>query len=220
MIILQESPASGLPDALFRTLVDGAPVAMAVLVEGECVYANARFASLRGCGGGSCGRGCGTEQVFSATDGLALDWKTLAAGVESGQDLKRSVSIISSLGVSIEAEVVLRGFHQGDRRAVLVTLREVADELRMRRLLDHLAFHDPLTELPNRALLFDRLSQALAHQRRQENNFAVMMLDLDGFKAVNDAWGHAAGDELLRGVGRRLLSCVRDSDTVARSGGD
>ncbi len=219
MIILQETPTSALADDLFRTLVDGAPTAMAVLVDGACVYANARFAGLRGCQGGTCARACGAELVFCAQDGTALDWQTLAAAMQPGQDLTRLVSL-SSLGAPVDAEIILRSLSLGGRPVVLVSLREVAEETRMRRLLDHLAFHDPLTELPNRALLFDRLSQALSHQRRQDGKFAVLVLDLDGFKAVNDHYGHAAGDEVLCAVGRRLLTCVRDSDTVARMGGD
>lgn len=219
MIILQENPTAPLADALFRVLVDGAPTAMAVLVDGVCVYANACFAGLRGCQGGSCGQGCGAEQVFCAPDGTALSWQTLAADLQPGQDLRRLVCL-SSLAAPVDAEIILRSLSLGGRTVVLVSLREVAEENRMRRLLDHLAFHDPLTELPNRALLYDRLSQALSHQRRQDGKFAVLVLDLDGFKAVNDCYGHAAGDEVLCAVGRRLLTCVRDSDTVARTGGD
>ena len=220
MIILQETPSSGLPDALFRTLVEAAPVAMAVLVEGVCVYANEHFAGLRGCQAGNCVRACGAEQVLCGPDGSALDWQALAVSVDTEQEVKRSVCLNSSRGVAVEAEIILRRVFRENPRMVLLTLREVAEETRMRRLLDHLAFHDPLTELPNRALLFDRLSQALSLQRRQEENFAVLALDLDGFKLVNDRYGHAAGDEMLCAVGRRLQSCVRDSDTVARMGGD
>jgi len=99
-------------------------------------------------------------------------------------------------------------------------VRDAGQEVRMRRLVNHLAFHDSLTELPNRALLFDRLSQALARMRRENWGFTLMILDLDGFKAVNDCHGHSAGDELLYAVGRRLQACVRASDTVARLGGD
>jgi diguanylate cyclase (GGDEF)-like protein len=84
----------------------------------------------------------------------------------------------------------------------------------------HLAFHDPLTDLPNRLLFQDRLAQAIARVRREGGRGALLMLDLDDFKAVNDAHGHAAGDELLRAVARRLTRAVRATDTVARLGGD
>jgi|GEM_PF-6092022 len=84
----------------------------------------------------------------------------------------------------------------------------------------HLAFHDPLTDLPNRLLFQDRLAQAIARVRRESGRGALLMLDLDDFKTVNDAHGHAAGDELLRAVARRLARAVRATDTVARLGGD
>jgi diguanylate cyclase (GGDEF)-like protein len=84
----------------------------------------------------------------------------------------------------------------------------------------HLAFHDPLTDLPNRLLFQDRLARAIARVRREGGRGALLMLDLDDFKAVNDAHGHAAGDELLRAVARRLTRAVRATDTVARLGGD
>jgi diguanylate cyclase (GGDEF)-like protein len=84
----------------------------------------------------------------------------------------------------------------------------------------HDALHDPLTGLANRALLEDRLEHALAASRRTDERIAVLFIDLDGFKAINDEHGHEAGDRALRAAGRRILGVVRPSDTVARWGGD
>ncbi len=86
--------------------------------------------------------------------------------------------------------------------------------------LHHLALHDPLTELPNRALILDRIDQMLARSRREHTPVAVLFLDLDNFKDVNDTLGHAAGDQLLAGVAARLMSAIRQEDTVGRLGGD
>ena len=83
-----------------------------------------------------------------------------------------------------------------------------------------MAYHDHLTGLPNRALFYDRLQQGLAHARRSQKLMGVLMLDLDHFKSINDELGHEWGDQALIEVGRRLLQCVRATDTVARLGGD
>ena len=86
--------------------------------------------------------------------------------------------------------------------------------------IKYLAMYDELTGLPNRSLLFDRLHTALAGAHRQRAHLALVLLDLDGFKAVNDEMGHDGGDDVLRVVATRLKECTRESDTVARLGGD
>jgi diguanylate cyclase (GGDEF)-like protein len=90
----------------------------------------------------------------------------------------------------------------------------------MEAALQHQAFHDSLTSLPNRALFMDRLAHALTRSYRQRSRVAVLFLDLDNLKRVNDSFGHKAGDQLLVTVGQRLQSCLRPEDTVARLGGD
>jgi diguanylate cyclase (GGDEF)-like protein len=92
--------------------------------------------------------------------------------------------------------------------------------MRQQRRLDQLAFFDALTRLPNRVLLLDRLERVLAEAERYGRAFAIHFLDLDGFKEVNDTFGHAAGDAVLVEVATRLRSAVRESDTVSRIGGD
>ncbi|GBG12614.1 uncharacterized protein NMK_0145 [Novimethylophilus kurashikiensis] len=96
-----------------------------------------------------------------------------------------------------------------------ITLRKSAEDQTR-----HLAHYDALTELPNRTLINDRLQQAIVKAKRDKNRMAVMFVDLDQFKPVNDNLGHDIGDLLLKQVARRLQSCMRESDTVARIGGD
>jgi diguanylate cyclase (GGDEF)-like protein len=98
--------------------------------------------------------------------------------------------------------------------------RDVTERKRTEDELVRLAFHDELTGLPNRALLLDRIGQALAVTRRTRQNIAVLFIDLDGFKAVNDTIGHYAGDATLVAVAERLTGMVRPGDTLARLGGD
>jgi two-component system cell cycle response regulator len=88
------------------------------------------------------------------------------------------------------------------------------------KALEALALNDPLTGLANRRLLGERMAMALVHARRSKSAMAVLYLDLDGFKAINDTLGHGAGDELLKMVAARLIATVREADTVARLGGD
>jgi diguanylate cyclase (GGDEF)-like protein/PAS domain S-box-containing protein len=97
---------------------------------------------------------------------------------------------------------------------------DVSERRQREELVQHLAYHDALTELPNRALLQDRLEQMLIQARRAGDRLAVLFLDLDRFKVVNDTLGHQAGDSLLQVVAARLKSCVREGDTVSRQGGD
>jgi diguanylate cyclase (GGDEF)-like protein len=105
-------------------------------------------------------------------------------------------------------------------RAYAQVVAEVNERKRLTEQLRHQAFHDPLTGLPNRALLHDRLELALTRTARHGGRLAVLLLDLDGFKTVNDTLGHAVGDQLLRLVAERLQAKVRAEDTVARQGGD
>ena len=105
-------------------------------------------------------------------------------------------------------------------RGIVATLRDVTERRALERELEHQAFHDRLTGLANRALFRDRLEHALARRNRNQHPVAVLLLDLDDFKVVNDSLGHAAGDRLLVMVAERLRGHLRASDTTARLGGD
>jgi diguanylate cyclase (GGDEF)-like protein/PAS domain S-box-containing protein len=100
------------------------------------------------------------------------------------------------------------------------TLIDITQRKSVETDIEQLAFYDPMTRLPNRRLLLDRLQQALAARGRSKRRGAILFIDLDDFKSLNDSLGHDAGDLLLQQVARRLLSCVRACDTVARLGGD
>lgn len=107
-----------------------------------------------------------------------------------------------------------------EERVRIGVARDVTGIRQAEAKLRFLAHHDPLTELTNRSLFYDRLDSALGMARRHRTGLAVLFLDVNDFKHVNDAHGHAAGDRVLYTVARRLESCVRETDTVARMGGD
>ncbi len=102
----------------------------------------------------------------------------------------------------------------------VAVVRDVTERRRMEAALEHRALHDPLTDLANRSLFFDRLRQAVHAARRDGSQVALVMLDLDGFKAINDTRGHATGDAVLREVASRLRLGLRATDSAARLGGD
>jgi diguanylate cyclase (GGDEF)-like protein/PAS domain S-box-containing protein len=110
--------------------------------------------------------------------------------------------------------------HQGKISGAVTVVRDVTVARAMSQQVTHLAQHDGLTGLPNRMLLNDRINQAIALASRHAKKLAVLFLDLDGFKHINDSLGHPIGDKLLQSIASRLVNCLRASDTVSRQGGD
>ena len=159
------------------------------------------------------------------------DYAALIQAIEvPGRDPIRTITFIPMrVSGRLTGLLTLDGPNEGYEwpQHTLATLRTVAEVFAnalarrgAERALSHQALHDPLTGLPNRSLLLDRLGHALARSSRSAQNVTVMLIDLDGFKDVNDTLGHAAGDELLRTVSRRLTDTLRETDSVARLGGD
>jgi diguanylate cyclase (GGDEF)-like protein/PAS domain S-box-containing protein len=122
--------------------------------------------------------------------------------------------------IYIEVSVSLQKDLSGTITGFKGIIRDITERKEIDQQLTHMASHDALTGLPNRMLFMDRLDIALAQSRRSQNKLAVMMLDLDHFKDINDTLGHMAGDKLLQEVGDRLTGILRHNDTVARLGGD
>jgi len=122
--------------------------------------------------------------------------------------------------IPIEDSVAAMHDRQGLAAGAVVVFRDVSAARAMSLQIAHSAEHDFLTGLPNRMLLSDRIRQAIVNARRHSKQVAVLFLDLDGFKHINDSLGHSVGDKLLQSVGKRLVDCGRAADTVSRQGGD
>ena len=130
--------------------------------------------------------------------------------------------LISRNGVEVSIEDSVAPIHDrdGQVKGAVIVFRDVSGTRALEKELTASAQHDFLTGLPNRMLLHDRIGQAIGLARRQRCHAAVLFLDLDGFKQINDSFGHLTGDKVLQSVAQRLLRCVRSPDTVIRQGGD
>ena len=172
----------------------------------------ARTGSSGRAGGGG---GRGRRWVASAVAATALTTAAVAAAAlaRAREESRRRRQLARALGArrKVADRLVERLMDDGRARALL--LEAMGD-------LEHRATHDDLTGLPNRACLRDRLTQAILSGRRASGTTAVLLLDLDGFKRVNDSFGHALGDRVLQAVGPRITGVLRESDTLARLGGD
>ncbi|HEX7262809.1 MAG TPA: sensor domain-containing diguanylate cyclase [Candidatus Dormibacteraeota bacterium] len=123
-------------------------------------------------------------------------------------------------GSELVVDIALGPIGRPQEGEIAAVIRDASDRKRLEADLEHRALHDPLTDLANRNLFFDRLNQALLATQRNRQPSALVMLDLNRFKSVNDAFGHVTGDAILRQVAAKLQSGLRATDTVARIGGD
>jgi len=148
-------------------------------------------------------------------------WLMCKPGNKPGWVRNRIAIEMNSLGVYENEIRDEQGvLHRNKYSGTYVVARDITERLASEKLIHFQAYHDLLTGLPNRALFHDRLSNTISNARREDDKLAVLFLDLDRFKVVNDTLGHSVGDELLKQVANRLKSCLREGDTVARLGGD
>ena len=163
--------------------------------------------------------------MASAARQLTMPWESQRkkTGLRVPRPARTNCILVRRDGFEVGIESTTTLIHDQRDECVtgaIVAFRDVSAARAKSLEMSHLAQHDVLTDLPNRVLFNDRLTQAIALADRQGKQLAVMFVDLDHFKKINDSLGHDVGDKLLRSVAGRLKACVRRSDTISRLGGD
>jgi diguanylate cyclase (GGDEF)-like protein/PAS domain S-box-containing protein len=197
----------------FRTLADGAFEGLIVHRGGEIVDANAAARRLLGW------RDTAPVQSLAPWFEIVVDAAAHSAGIPGADTVE--VELQRPDGTRFPAEICRRRIFLSDgREGELCAIRDLTSRRESEARIAHLALHDPLTDLPNRRFFMELAQKTISGARRNDGRFAVLALDLDDFKHINDAHGHAAGDELIRITAQRIVAMLRDADLCARFGGD
>ena len=194
-------------------------------VWGRVTYLNAVAEGMTGWSRAG-GNGTSAEEVFQVMDATtrepAPNPMALAIREDKTVGLTLNCLLIRRDGMEAAIEDSAAPIHdrRGQVTGAVMVFHDVSAARALSLRMSYLAQHDSLTDLPNRTMLNDRLAQAIALARRHQHKLALLFLDVDRFKHINDSLGHAIGDRLLQSVAQRLLACVRSSDAVSRQGGD
>ena len=201
-------------DAVVSTDVSGQVTSLNVIAEGLTGWPNDEAV------------GHPLEDVFRIIDATTRETaqNPMATAIRENKTVALAPNCVLIRRDGVEAAIEDSAAPIHDRRGAVsgavMVFHDVSVARAMTLKMSHLAQHDSLTDLPNRVLLNDRLNEAIVLSNRHKRQLAVLLLDLDRFKHINDSLGHVVGDGLLQSVGRRLFTCVRSSDTVSRLGGD
>jgi len=223
-----------LSEELHKFIVNNSPDIIYMLDEnGYFVFVNQKAEELLGCAPGKIIGTHYTSIIYEHDLGKACyAFNERRAGERSTQGIELRINTWKHNGSSqvecghIYVELVSQGIYQNDTRkgkkfiGTYGVMRDMTERKRSEEVIRYHLYHDSLTSLPNRALFNDRLHMALLQAKRHNNKLALMFLDLDRFKKINDNFGHQAGDEILQSVAKKLKRCVRETDTLARIGGD
>lgn len=199
--------------AAFRASMDGIAILNG---KNEFIYMNDAHAELYGYDGPTEMLGRTWQMLYDEPERRRFDEEIMPRVHQHGH-WRGQATGVRKQGEKFPMEVSLTPLENG---GLVVVARDITERNIAEDQIRHLAYHDILTGLPNRLLFKDRLTVALSRAQRERSRLAVLFLDLDRFKSINDSLGHNAGDHLLQAASDRIQSCVRESDTVARQGGD
>ena len=188
--------------------------------EQRLIVCNQRYLELFGLSSEVAKPGTTMEEMLARLSGVDARNDALCAVVAEQQPLIRGGKSASFFHELVDGRTFAVSHQPTEEGGWVATYEDVSERRRAEARIAHMAHHDALTDLPNRVLFRERIEHALARARRFGESFAVLCLDLDRFKGVNDTLGHPVGDMLLKIVAERLRSCVRETDIVARMGGD
>jgi diguanylate cyclase (GGDEF)-like protein/PAS domain S-box-containing protein len=204
---------------LYRTALESSNDGVAIIQGGRYVYINEKFVDRIGQSKDEL-MGSSPISLVHPDDRIIFENYFKIPPQERPASTHFEVRLILPQDTIHYADICMVKVTYQGKNSTLVYTRDITERRRAEEKIAHLANHDPLTDLPTLRLAKDRLGIVLSLARRNNTLVAVMFIDLDGFKLVNDTLGHDAGDAVLKQVASRLLSCIRESDTVARVGGD
>lgn len=209
-------------EARYRTFIANLPIGIVVAQDGLIKYANQTTVEMIGYPESELVDRAFLPFVAEADRPRLMDLHRRRMSGEAIGEIERSyvISMIRKDGVVRQWQFYVNTTDWNGHPSALGSIIDISDRKIAEEEIQRLAFYDPLTQLPNRRLLLDRLSQAQASSARSGRIGALIFIDLDNFKTLNDTLGHDKGDLLLQQVGARLITCVREGDTVARLGGD
>ena len=203
-----------------QSVLDASPIAITMTRSHEVMLVNPAFERMFGCTAQEA-IGQTLERHFEDHAAFIEACRRIEAGLEDAEMVRFEQRFIDRRGQWFWANVYVRALDPASpERGPVMLIEDISEQKLNEERIRHLAEHDPLTDLPNRLLFNDRLSQAIARARREHGRFALLFVDLDRFKNINDSLGHHVGDQLLRIVAERITASVRECDTVSRPGGD
>lgn len=203
----------------FRSLVELSSDAILTVQDGAVTFANHAALSLFGVSRIDEVMGRPYLSLVALPDRLAVE-AILQALMPDGSCHMHDEQVLGLDGVITDVTVTRVAFSHLGKTMIQVVLHDISKRVQLIQQLQYQATHDPLTGLPNRTLLLDRMQQMINLGKRQQERFKVCFVDVDRFKWINDTYGHDAGDEVLRSVSRKISTMLRKTDTLARIGGD